>query len=364
MKKTLHAAVLGLGGMGRTQIENIKGCPYVARITGFDIAPQARRRAAQSYGIRVVETLGEVLEDRSVDLVYIATPNCTHAELAIAAMQAGKAVMCEKPMATTLADCERMVAVHRRTGCFLQIGFECRYSRLYARMKEILDSGEIGQLKNVFCTYVVPGVPPGDKSHSWRLSKEQSGGLYCEKLCHYVDLPRWWTGSRIEKFFAASADRTLPHYQVLDNTHLTYRFENGVVSHLTFMNQPVHHPDKVEDIASQREEGCRLFYTLVGTEGALEGNVFYRQLRVFHHPGKPGVKRNTMVRVETWQKEEDHIYFHNTREQNRDIARRVAMGEPPFTPPEDSLQTMRFCFAVEEATGSWEVVWEVVTMGA
>ena len=357
--RRLHAAVLGLGGMGRTQIEDLRGCSHVARITGFDTDPQARTRAAEKHGIRVAQTLSHVLEDRTIDLVYIATPNCAHAELAIAAMQAGKAVMSEKPMATTLADCERMVQVHRQTGRFLQIGFECRYSRLYARMKEILDSGEIGRLRNIFFIYVVPGVPPGDTSHAWRLSKEQSGGLYCEKLCHYVDLPRWWTGSRIQRFFAASADGALPHYQVLDSTHLTYEFENGVVSHLTFMNQPVHHPQEVEDIASQRPEGCKLFYSLVGTEGALEGNVFYRQLRVFHHPGKPGVARNTMVRVETWEKDEDGLYFHNTREQNRDIARRVALGEPPFTPPEDSLETMRFCFAVEEATGSWEVV----TMG-
>lgn len=356
--KKLHVGIVGLGGIGKGQVETLRNSPHVERITVFDTNQEAVRYAVQTYGIQAADSFDGMLDDGSLDLVYIATPGAIHARLAVPALRAGKAVMSEKPMATTLEDCEKMLRAAKETGTFLQIGFECRYSKLYLRMKEILESGEIGELKNIMLVYVASPWPDAENPRwRWRYDPKRSGGLYCEKLCHYVDLPRWWVGSRITRFFAESADTTLPYYGIRDNSYLTYKFENGVTSQLNFLMGPAHYPDgPVEDIADQREDGHKLLYVLSGTMGAVEGNVFYRQMRVFHHAGTPGINSSKLVRVETWKKDQDHFYFHNTTDQNLDIARRVAEGLPPYTPPEDSLETMRLSFKVQEATGSWQVV--------
>lgn len=107
--------------------------------------------------------------------------------------------------------------------------------------------------------------------------------------------------------------------------------------------------DDGELLSRQRHEGYRLYYQLVGTEGALEANVFFRELRVFHHPGKPGQAKSNLVRVESWEPEEDHLWFHNTADEKKDVARRAALGLPPAIDPEDAAETMRLCFAFETA---------------
>ena len=183
---------------------------------------------------------------------------------------------------------------------WLAVGFECRhYSKLYARIKEILDSGEIGTLRHINCQYVLPP----DIESEWRHNSDLSGGIFCEKLCHYVDLPRWWVGDRVCRYFAAKADNVVPHYEVADNIELTYQFDCGVVSHLSFIVGAAARVAKYADmddlIKKQNESGYELSYRLVGTEGAIESDIYARELKIYHHAGKQGfVGMADLARIE------------------------------------------------------------------
>lgn len=349
----IKVAVIGLGGMGGAQMELLKNSRYVKELMGCEIDDERAGHYSSQHNIEVVKRFKDIIARKDIDLVYITVPGVLHADFACAAMEAGKSVMCEKPMAINLTDCERMVDVRNRTKAFLQIGFEMHYSKLYTRCKEIIDSGEIGEVKNLLCIYQVAPYPKsgmhGDRDISWKFKKEKSGGLFCEKLCHYIDLARWHIGGRVKTMYCTAAPNTLPYYTIHDNTHCTCTFDNGARSHMTFMMQPSHYDYDPMFMGGRNDIGQKCFHVIVGTKGALEANVFWRQLRVFRHAGHPDENSGTMTRVESWLPDQDQIYFHNTIDQNLDIVKRVAENLPPYTDPEDSLETMRLCFEAEEA---------------
>lgn len=107
---------------------------------------------------------------------------------------------------------------------------------LYVRMKEIIDSGEIGRVRHIRFTYCLQPFEEG----SWRNDAGLSGCLYAEKLCHYVDLPRWWLGKRVVRFFSIKAPNVIPYCKIPDNALCAYEFEDGTLSQLSFMYGPAH----------------------------------------------------------------------------------------------------------------------------
>jgi predicted dehydrogenase len=115
-----------------------------------------------------------------------------------------------------------------------------------------------------------------------------------------------------------------------------------------------------QDLFEQDQDGHKLNFIVTGTKGAFEIDVFQRQLRVYRHAGDPALTGALAEITKTvrWKKEQDHEYFHNTRDQNRDIIKRVACGEPPAFALEDAAETMRLCaeFSETQATRPWQVI--------
>lgn len=118
------------------------------------------------------------------------------------------------------------------------------------------------------------------------------------------------------------------------------------------------------DLADQDKDGHKLNYVLTGTEGAIEIDVFQRQLRVYHHPGKPGQEKEEMVRVVEWDRtgggapNGENTYFHSTYAQNQDIVLRVLNGDKPAIDIEDAQESIRVCLDFTKATADskWQVI--------
>lgn len=361
MNEKINVAILGCGLMGRTIIENISGSPYLGSIIGYDINPEALKITKENYNISVTDHLDDILNDKSIRLVYIAASNSAHVPLSIAAMRADKAVMTEKPVGLTFAEMDRLLKAQKETGTFIQVGLELRYSELYLKAKAVIDSGRIGKPVSYHYTYSCSPYEMGN----WRLNKENSGSMYHEKLCHYIDLVRWWNGSRVCEYVVTSAPNTIPYFGIEDNVHVSYRFENGAVSHLFFLMTaaPSGNSDMLRmktDLFDQDKDGHKLNYIITGTKGAIEIDVFQRQLRVYRHAGDPEQTRTAeeVTEIYTWEAEADQRHFHNTRGQNRDILRRVATGEAPYLALEDAAETMRLCaeFSDAQLNHSWQVI--------
>lgn len=347
----IEVAVLGGGQMGENVIRHLGYSPLVRGITVFDRHPERMELLKQRYSVETAENLERVLEDPDIKLVFITASNNAHKDLTIAALEAGKAVMCEKPMATTLADAEVMVEAAERNKGFLQVGFELRYSRLYTAVKDWIDRGLLGRVLNTHCFYCSSAW---GRQSGWRARSQASGGMFGEKLSHYVDLARWWIGDAVEEVYATCAPNVISYYEVHDNYHCTYRFRNGAVSHLTFMMGPAatFTGDPLQNAVSQQAgDGHMLRYMIYGEKGAAETDVFPRTIKRWEFGENEYGQTSEWVQAETWSPEQDFAYFHNTHDQALDIVRRVTEGEPPKTSPRDALETTRLCFAAEISVG-------------
>ena len=346
-RNSIEVAVLGSGQMGENILRHLADSPLVSGITVFDLNPQRMEKLKQGFVVKTAATLEDVLRDPQIRLVFVTASNNAHKELTIAALEAGKAVMCEKPMATTLEDAEAMVEAAESTNGFLQIGFELRYSHLYTTVKRWIDNGLLGRILNTQCTYCTSAW---GRSDLWRVASKTSGGMFGEKLSHYVDLVRWWVGEPLEEVYATCAPNMISYYEVHDNYHCTFRFKNGAVGQLTFMMGPAStfQGDPLQNAVSQQVgDGHTLRYMLYGEKGAAETDVFPRTIKRWEFGEDDYGQTSAWIQNETWDPERDFAYFHNTHDQALDIVRRVVEGEPPGINPRDALETTRLCFAAE-----------------
>ncbi len=354
----MKVAILGAGGMGRGAIRVALNEECVDSVVAMDVNPDQLAGVSTVFGDQVTTTtrLDDVMNDDAVKLVFVTASNAAHKPLSMAAFEAGKAVLCEKPMATTVEDAQDMVDAAERHGVFFQVGFELRYSKLYTKITDWVEKGLLGQVVNTQCKYICSEF---HHKGSWRNRRETGGNMFGEKLCHYVDLPRWWIGSQVEDVFSACAPNVVPYYQVRDNYHTIYRFANGAVSELTFVmyvGQTFDGDPLQNVIDQQRGDGHELRYLIVGTKGAAETDVFNRTIKRWEFGDSPECMTSKLTETLTWDPADDGHYFHDTGTQNRDVIRRVRDGLPPMTPARDSLETMKLVFGAEQSADTGTIV--------
>lgn len=346
--------------MGGHVIKHLTGCDGVRGIIAYDLREEQLRTVRNRYQVQATSRLSDILTDPEVRLVFVTASNDAHKALTVQSLEAGKAVLCEKPMATSLSDAAEMVEVAERRRVFLQIGFELRYSKLYVKVKEWIDAGLLGRVTNTDCCYVASEFWG---RASWRC-KKASGGMFGEKLSHYVDLPRWWIGSEVTDVFSVCSPNIVPYFEVRDNYHATYRFRNGAVSHLGFLMGPaatcaedplMKDPNKW-DFGKLKNDGHELRYRIVGTKGAAETDAFNQTIKRWEFGANEHGFTSTLVETLTWSAHEQYAYTHNTLDQAMDIVSRVARGAPPMTAARDSYETMKLCFAAEESADRGELV--------
>ena len=194
----LRLAILGSGYMGRTHAECITRHVTRARL----VAVAGGRRAAalaSDYGVACAPSYEALLARDDVDAVLIATPHADHCAQVIAAAAAGKHVLVEKPMATSVADCTRMIEACERAGVRLEVIQTQRFRGAVWRTRKLVADGEIGRVRmfegrSLFTDYVVDQSP-------WAGEAAQ-GGAFLDTGVHFYDLMRFVLGAEAESIFA------------------------------------------------------------------------------------------------------------------------------------------------------------------
>ena len=145
--KTFKTAVIGCGMISKNHFKALKNVENADCVVACDIRPERAAAAAEAYGIPHTETeYHRVLDNPEIDVVHICLPHYLHAQVAIEAMEHGKHVLCEKPMALDPADAEKMIEVRDRTGRTLGICFQNRYNDSSRYMRSLMDSGRMGKV--------------------------------------------------------------------------------------------------------------------------------------------------------------------------------------------------------------------------
>lgn len=135
----------------------------------------------------------EMLERADVDAVAVMSPDFMHEEHAVAALEAGKHVFCEKPLAITTEGCDNILRAWNRSGQRLMVGFNMRYMNIFRTMKEIVDAGVIGEIKAVWVRHFV-GHGGAFYYHDWHATRPNSTSLLLQKGSHDLDMIHWITG--------------------------------------------------------------------------------------------------------------------------------------------------------------------------
>jgi predicted dehydrogenase len=191
--------------------------PVLAALCGRDRA--AAEAAARRYGFADVETDWRALLDRDdVQLIDVCTPGDSHAEISIAALEAGKHVLCEKPLANTVAEAEAMAAAAARAqarGIRSMVGFNYRRVPALVLARELIASGRVGEIRHVRASYLQDWLADPAFPLTWRLQKEHAGsGALGDLGAHVVDLAQYLTGELISGVSGVAAtfvpERPLP----------------------------------------------------------------------------------------------------------------------------------------------------------
>ena len=143
----------------------------------------------------------EAINTPGVEWVMVFSPNAFHKEHILAAFKAGKHVFSEKPLATSIDDCQEIFKAHQKTNLLFATGFVLRYAPMYQKIKEFLDSGKFGKLLSIEANENITPGHGGYIMRNWRRKTEWAGPHILEKCCHDLDLILWFVGSLPSKVF-------------------------------------------------------------------------------------------------------------------------------------------------------------------
>ena len=237
---------IGVAGCGK--IAQVRHLPEYqdhpeVRIAGlFDINTGRARALAEQYQAKAFDTFEAMLADPEIDAVSICTANAVHAEMAIAALNAGKHVLCEKPMATSAEDCERMVRAAADNGRVLMIGQNQRLAAAHVKTRELIEQGAVGRLLTFTTAFRHGGpetwtVDPG--ANNWFFDKARAVmGAMADLGIHKTDLIQYLTGQKVVEVQAALSTLDKKYSDgspigVDDNAICIYRLSGGAVGTMT-----------------------------------------------------------------------------------------------------------------------------------
>jgi predicted dehydrogenase len=237
-----------IGIIGCGKIAQVRHIPEYAdhqnvELAGYyDINLARAKELAKKYGGKAYESYQELLANADIDAISVCTANHSHAEISIAALKAGKHVLCEKPMATTLQDCEEMVKTARETGRFLMLGQNQRLAKAHVKAKKLLQSGLIGDIVSFRTTFGHGGpetwsVDPG--LNVWFFDKNKAAmGVMADLGVHKTDLIHYLTGQTVVETTARlltvdKKDASGALIGVDDNAICIYRLSGGAVGTMT-----------------------------------------------------------------------------------------------------------------------------------
>ena len=263
-----------------------------------------------------------------IDIIFIATPDQWHCEMACAAMNAGKHVLCEKPMVMTLGECEQVVRTADATGVKFLVGQVCRFAPGFVMAKRLVDQGLIGELFFLESEYA------HDYTHirgvgGWRVDPVRLRHPFLGGACHAVDLLRW-VGGNVAEVFAYANRKVLTDWPVDDCTIAILKFCNGHVLGKVLCGVGVKRPYTMRSV----------FY---GTQGTIicdntSPEIHLASVKAFGH------QRFTTVPVD--------VASHNKRAEMDALARAILDGTEVELDEREGARTVATCLAAVESAAT------------
>jgi len=325
--RKLGWAIVGLGSLAINQIlpafAKCEKSKVVAFVSGH---PDKANKLALRYGVNSkniynYQNYDSIKDNPEVDVIYIVLPNGMHAEYTIRGLEAGKHVLCEKPMANTPADCEQMIDAGRKTNRKLMVAYRCHYEPYNQEAIRIARSSELGPTQMILAD---AGFPIGDPKQ-WRLNKQLAGGGSMMDIGIYaLNASRYLTGEEPTEVSAMIfTNRNDPRFkEVEENVTFQLRFPSGILANCSSSYGYFH----------------QSHYRVMGTDARLECDPFswYTGLRMWIERGNDIDWKDLPV-VDHFAAEMDHM------------SECVMQNKEPLTPGEEALRDLKIISAIYES---------------
>ncbi len=255
--KPIRTAIFGTGFMGRVHLEAVRRVEFVeaAAIAGRN--EEAARKLGEAYLVSTMTDYRDVLRDPAIDAVHICTPNAQHFSMAKEALQAGKHVICEKPLTTTVAESEELVALAAQKGLRNCVCHNLRYYPMVQQMRRLREAGDLGEILVVQGTYSQDWLLY-DTDWNWRVDAKAGGASRCmaDIGSHWFDMAEHVTGLRVGTLCAD-----------LQTFHPTRKQPKHSVE--TFANKLMGPEDYIETLVTTEDFGAVVFRMGERTRGSM-----------------------------------------------------------------------------------------------
>lgn len=334
MTKTLKVGVVGVGGIARTHMPGWKKSEHAEVVAGSDVSEELLKNwGAENDVTKLTTRFEDLLEDKDIDIIDVCTPSAYHAPLSIAALNAGKHVICEKPLAPTPQEVRDMIAARDASGKLLMTAQHFRFHESSQAYKREIEDGQLGEIYHARSWWLRRTSFP-TRSSFW-LKKHSGGGPCIDIGVHVLDLTLWLMGnpkpvtvtgiarsdmSNKPGLFSSWGGGPVPdEHDVEDFAAGFVRFDNGATL-VVETSWVLHH--------EAEEDGFRFW--LYGTDGGIE------------HPGNHMYKSNyntkQLYNIEL-KLMQDHEKPHAL--ECMTFAKAIVEGAPSPVLPEQSLQVMQ-----------------------
>ncbi len=236
MSDVLSVGVIGAGGIAQSHMRAIEENDNIRLAAAMDVDAGRAEAAAEKYGARAYTSVEDLLNDSEVEAVHVCTPHSFHGEQVVAAAEAGKHVIVEKPMALTLRECDAMIQATEAAGKVLMVGQVMRYYPVNRMIQKLIAEGEIGEVGHLLRRRIsyFDTTKPDSHYPKWYLDLGIGGNcvLYCFGPHEYDILP-WYLNSPVKEVYAKGTESTKLYEGQKDSYTAVMTHENGAVSVLS-----------------------------------------------------------------------------------------------------------------------------------
>ena len=327
----LRVGVIGVGWFGTVHCRAIAGLPQLELAALCDASKERLAEMAREHGVaRTCTDYRELVEDPAIDVLAVVTPWDHHAAPTLAGLAAGKHVLVEKPMASTVEDCRRMCEAAREGDAMLIVGHVCRFNPRYIAAKREIDAGRIGKVVAINARRNVPA--------RWVMEQLETIGPILHTTSHDTDIMLWLTGAKVVNTYAQTVNTLGCNYD--DLAQLMYRFDSGASAlYEGAWCMPDTSPFELDERMS-----------VIGTEGFIHIQDTFPNIGVC---SKEGFRSPDT----TYWPELHGITGGALREEWSYFARCILEGtRPALITPEEAMEAVRTVLAAHESATSGAVV--------
>lgn len=328
-KEKLGFGVIGCGRIASKHTESINNISGAELIAVCDIVPEKAGEFGGRYQAQPFYDYRELLKRKDIDIVTIATPSGSHAEIGVAAAKAGKHILVEKPMAMTLKEADLLIDTCRDCRVKLGVIFQNRFNKAVRLLRSALESGRFGKLTHGQATIRWNRGQDYYSQAPWRGTRLQDGGVLMNQSIHNIDLLQWMLGP-VESVFGYTAT-ALRAIEMEDVAGAVLKFKNGAIGLIEAASTI--YPQNIEETLNIFGE----------TGSVIIGGIAVNRIENWEFPGSEAEKKEIFAVQEN---DPPSVYGFGHKEIIKNMMHAVLADEVPAVPGEEGRKALEIILAI------------------